>query len=72
MSDFEKLTTLERLLISWDKDDRILYAAARQCVRQGGKGIEAVALEYDVDIYQLCEVVAELVEHEKALQELDK
>jgi hypothetical protein len=66
----ERLTKLERILISWDKEDRMLYAAARLVVRSGYT-LERAAMEYEVNIDDLAEVAAELSEHEQALAELD-
>lgn len=67
----ERLTKLERILISWDKDDRMLYAAARLVVRSE-YSLERAAYEYEVDIDDLAEVAAELSEHERALAALDE
>ena len=67
----EKMTKLERILISWDKDDRLLYAAARTMLRQEKRLLWIVALEYDVDIDDLAGLVAELREHEKSISELN-
>ena len=62
---------LERILTSWDKDDRIIYAAARQVLRSG-EDVAVVALEYDVDIDELQETVDELIAYERAIDKLTK
>lgn len=69
MADY-KLTKLERVLTYWDKDDRILYAAARQAVRSGDS-VSLLALEYDVDVDELQELVDQLKDYERAMMALE-
>ena len=56
-------TLLERVLYSWDKDDRAYYAAAQEAIRRGTP-TALLASESELDQAVLDELVEQLREFE--------